>query len=140
MNEPMNPVLFDKEVHTIERAASVREAVAVMAANEVSSVLVVEGHKPVGIFTERDAVRRVLHGGLDPQTTRVEQVMSGDVRSIGPDTRIQDALTLMARGPFRHLPVVDEGRLVGMVSVGDLTHEVKWQNDHLIGYITGAPR
>lgn len=138
MDEPMSPVLFDKEVHTIARSATVSEAVAVMAVNQVGSVVVVEEHRPVGIFTERDAVRRVMHPGLDPQTTRVEQVMSDAVQTIGPDTRIQEALTLMAEGTFRHLPVVDEGKLVGMVSVGDLTHEVKWHNDHLIGYITGA--
>lgn len=140
MDEPMSPVLFDKEVHTIERSASVTEAVAVMAVNEVSSVVVVEGRRPVGIFTERDAVRRVLHPGLDPRNTRVEQVMTAELQTIGPETRVQEALTLMAQGSFKHLPVVDEGKLVGLVSVGDLSHEVKWANDRLIGYITGSPR
>ena len=136
MQDRMSPVVFDKDVHTVDRTASVRAVVAVMVAKQISSVLVVEERRPVGIFTERDAVRRVLHQGLDPETTRVEQVMTSDVQTIGPETRIQEALAIMSQGSFRHLPVMHEGKLAGMVSVGDLTHDLNQHNDYLISYIT----
>ena len=140
MREHMSPVVFSREVYGVERGTFVKAAVARMVEQQISSVLVFEGQRTVGIFTERDAVRRVLHPGLDPATTPVDQVMTADVQTIGPETSIQEALALMSQGRYRHLPVLNEGEVMGMVSVGDLTHEVNVHNEHLFGYITGVYR
>lgn len=138
MQGQINPVVFRKDIHSVTRGATVKEAVARMVEAHVGSVLVLEGKQPIGIFTERDVVRRVVHAGLDPAATRVEQVMTTEVKTITPETPIEDALTVMSEGRFRHLPVMRDGLLIGMATVGDLSTEVTRNNQHLIGYITGT--
>ncbi len=140
MQALVNSVVFTKQVHSVGRTATVEEAVARMVTEGVGSVLVMDADGPVGIFTERDVVRRVVHRGLDPATTRVDAVMTPDVKSISPDTPIEAALTLMNEGRFRHVPVVRDGVVLGMATVGDLSTEVTRNNEHLVGYITGTYR
>lgn len=95
---------------------TVREAAKLMRSKHYGAVLVTEGDALQGIFTERDMVFRVVAAGLDPQTTPVAAVMTKDPKTISPEKAFGHAMLIMHEGAFRHLPVVDKGRLVGMVS------------------------
>lgn len=87
------------------------------------SALVCDGDRLVGIFTERDLVRRVVAKGMDPARTPLRAVMTIDPVTIGPDQPVREAIRIMDEGSFRYLPVVDEGKLVGIVSARDLPYE-----------------
>ncbi len=95
---------------------TVREAAKLMKSKRYGAVLVTEGDDLLGIFTERDAVFRVIAAGLDPETTPIVEVMTKEPQTITPDKTFGHAMLLMHEGGFRHVPVVDDGKLVGMVS------------------------
>lgn len=99
---------------------SVRAACKLMAEKRIGALLVVESGRIAGIFTERDALNKVLAGDLDPDKTTLAQVMVADPQTIRADKPLAHALHMMAEGGFRHVPVVDDaGRPVGMVSARD---------------------
>ena len=98
---------------------SVAQAAGMMKQHEVGALLVVEQGRLVGIFTERDAVVRVMAPGLQPATTVLSDVMTRDPDTIPPRRAAIEALRLMQDGGYRHLPVVDKGKVVGVVSRGD---------------------
>jgi CBS domain-containing protein len=103
---------------------TVAEAVGTMNNEKIGAVVVLEQHKLVGIFTERDVVVRVVGGARDPLTTRVSEVMTSAVRSVEPATTIDEAMRLMSERRHRHLPVVDNGQVHGLISMGDVTRWV----------------
>lgn len=108
--------------------ASVRDAARMMAAENVAALLVTEGERMVGIVTERDISARVVAAGFDPDATQLSQVMTPHPLSLAPDDSISEALELMRRHSFRHLPVVDDaGHPIAMVSVRDLYAVVQAQ-------------
>jgi CBS domain-containing protein len=98
---------------------TVTEAARLMKAARVAAIMVVERGRLAGIFTERDALQRVLAEGRDPQTTRLAEVMTRDCQTIEPDKPLGHALHLMYEGGFRHVPVVENGAPLGMVSARD---------------------
>ena len=105
---------------TMSEAASVTEACAEMRAHRAGSVLVTgEAGRLVGIFTGRDAVCRVLAQRRDPSSTRLAEVMTRDPKTMLPDQTAFDALRMMTEGGFRHVPMVKNGGIVGLVSRGD---------------------
>ncbi|MGE5183086.1 MAG: CBS domain-containing protein [Acidobacteriota bacterium] len=108
-------------IETIEPKASVLDAVQRMNDRRIGSLIVCERDVPIGIFTERDVLMRVVAVFADPRTTLVERVMTRDLVTIAPDTTIAEAMALITHRRCRHLPVVDGGRLIGLVSSGDLT-------------------
>ncbi|MEO9255143.1 MAG: CBS domain-containing protein [Tepidiformaceae bacterium] len=130
------------QVYTVSKRASVREAVREMNQKGVGSLLVVDDGRPVGIFTERDVLRRVVDVDRDPVFTLVVEVMTPDPRTAAPSMRIDEAIELMTKNRVRHLPVVDEGQLLGLVSIGDVLHWAMIQQqdhiDHMTDYITGT--
>jgi CBS domain-containing protein len=93
-----------------------------MSSAKIGALLVLHGEKLVGIFTERDALNRVLAAGLDPRSTKVSDVMTKDPVSVSPSTSVGEAMELVTRRRFRHLPVVENGKVLALVSSGDLTH------------------
>ena len=93
-----------------------------MMAAGIGAVIVMDGDKLVGIFTERDALNRVLAAGLDSRTTKVSEVMTREPHCVSPTTTIGEAMHVVTKGRFRHLPVVENGKVLGLVSSGDLTH------------------
>jgi CBS domain-containing protein len=113
---PIGSVLEPRKLVTAAPRTSVSEAAALMREGKVGAVLVVEGERLVGIFTERDAVYRVLAAGRDPCVTRLEEVMTRDPLTVSPDESFGWALLLMHENGFRHAPVVADGRPIGVVS------------------------
>lgn len=95
---------------------SVARASKLMASKNVGAVMVVEAKRLVGIFTERDAVFRVIAEGRDPRATRIDEVMTPNPRTVAPEETFGHALMLMHEGGFRHVPVVKNGEPVGIVS------------------------
>jgi CBS domain-containing protein len=110
-----------KLVHSVEPFATVREAVADMNRCHVGSLLVMEHDELVGIINERDLLMRVLDEGRNPDDTLVSDVMTRNVNTISPDTPITEGLKAMSRTRNRHLPVVLNGVVMGVVSLGDLS-------------------
>jgi CBS domain-containing protein len=106
-------------LHTVRPEDTVGEAVAVMASNRVGSVLVMDGDRLLGIFTERDTVR-ALSQSYDAPRHEIGHWMTNDPTTVAPDVDTEDALKTMLDNNFRHLPVVEDGKVVGMVSIRDL--------------------
>jgi CBS domain-containing protein len=104
-------------------AASVRAACRMMAEHRCGSVLAVERGELVGIFTESDAIGRVFARGLDPDLTFLAEVMTREPDTIGPEQSVDEALRRMDEFGYRHLPVVDAGEVVGVLSLRDLSVE-----------------
>jgi CBS domain-containing protein len=112
--------VMSREVLAVEPTATVAEAATVMGSHRAGSVLVMQDDRLVGIFTERDVLRAVA-SDFDMGGVRVETTMTRDPRTAAPDTPVAEALDLMVEGNFRHLPVAQNGRVVGVVSMRDLT-------------------
>jgi CBS domain-containing protein len=104
----------------VQRDETVREAVQVMSANNVGIVLVLEGERLVGVFSERDVVRRVVDCGLDPDVTPVGDVMTSHIITGDPDEDYQSAIRKMDHANIRHLLVVKAGQMLSMLSIRDL--------------------
>jgi CBS domain-containing protein len=106
-------------LHTVGPATTVGEAVALMAQHRIGSTVVMEGTRLVGIFTERDTVRAISQSH-DAPAHEVSSWMTRDPMTVGPDEDADSALNLMLGHGFRHLPVVDGGEVIGIVSIRDL--------------------
>lgn len=112
-------IIARRDVVQLRADASVRSACKLMSEQGVGAVLVMDGESIEGIFTERDALKRVLARGLDPDTTVLEEVMSRDMVTLAPDDWAVDALRLMSQVGIRHLLVVDQDKLIGIISLRD---------------------
>lgn len=111
-----------KAVRSVGPDTLVTECVRSMAAEKIGALLVMDGDRLIGIFTERDALNKVLAAGLDPRSTKVSAVMTRDPCCVPPTLTVGAAMELVSERRFRHLPIVDQDRVVGLVSSGDLTH------------------
>lgn len=127
MTKIIPDVVDNQALYKLPPTASVSDAAKIMAANRISAVLITEGERLVGIFTERDMTARVVAVGLDPKTTHLMEVMTPRPDVLAPDDSPMNALDLMRKRHYRHLPVMDAGRIVGMVSIRDLYAFVKDQ-------------
>lgn len=107
-------------VATIDRKASVYDGAKLMNERRIGCLVVTDGGKVVGIFTERDILMRVVAAGKEPQSTPVESVMTSPMAVCRRDTRLAECKSVMASKRIRHLPVVEEGKLYGLVSSGDI--------------------
>lgn len=117
---PIRSLIAGRTILTAAPDTTVAEAANLMRKRSVGAVMVVaEDGSLAGIFTERDALFRVIAEGRDPHTTRLAAVMTRDPRTIAPDRPFAHALLMMHDGGFRHVPVVEHGRPVGMVSARD---------------------
>src|SRR6187551_3046977 len=113
-----------RTVLRIDAAAPVLEAAKLMVERNVGSLLVMEGDETVGIVTERDYLRRVAAEELDGKKTPVREIMSGPLIVVTPKTSIDECMAVMTNRRIRHLPVVEDGAVAGVVSIGDV---VKFQ-------------
>ena len=101
-------------------SATAVDAAKAMASEDVGPIPVAEGDRLIGIVTDRDLVVRVLAEGRDPASTTLEEVMASDLTTVEPDTQLEEALQLMSENQVRRLPVVEGGRLVGIVAQADV--------------------
>lgn len=121
-------VIASKQTLTFATPAdTVRAAVKRMAERRIGAVLVMDGDRLAGIFTERDVMNKVVARELDPDVTPLDAVMTHNPVTVPPDTLAMDALNLMGHRGFRHLPVVDESGVVGILSVRDLYATIQRQ-------------
>jgi CBS domain-containing protein len=143
MNTKIRDVLLGKgeEVYTVGPEATVIDAVHVMNGHHVGSVLVLQAGHPVGIFSERDVLVRVVAAHRDPRQTRVRDVMTTRLYTASPEDTLLDVMQLMTERRCRHVPVVEGDRLLGLVSIGDLTKatqkNLRHQVRELSSYING---
>ena len=120
---PLNKIFEKGEaIHSVGPDTPVTECVRLMTAGKIGALIVMEGGQLIGIFTERDALNKVLAGGLDPGNTKVSEVMTRDPYCISPTTTVGDAMKLITKRRFRHLPIVENGKVLAVLSSGDLTH------------------
>jgi len=113
----------DREIFFLPPGASVFFAAQEMCTRRVGALLVLEGEEPVGIVSERDLMTRVILAGKDPTKTTVADVMTREVVCVEEGASAESAMAIMTERRIRHLPVVQEGRVSGMISIGDL---VRW--------------
>ena len=119
---PLNQLIKEGEpVHSVGPDTLVTECVRLLTARKIGSLLVMNGKNLIGIFTERDALNKVLAGGLDPSNTKVSEVMTRDPYCVHPTMTVDDAMRVMTMRRFRHLPIVKDGEVLAVVSSGDLT-------------------
>jgi CBS domain-containing protein len=116
--------LYDahEPIHSVGPNTPVTECVRTMTSEKLGALIVMEGERLTGIFTERDALNKVLAAGLDPARTKVSEVMTKDPYCIPPTTTVGEAMALVTERRFRHLPIVESGKVVAVISSGDLTH------------------
>ena len=130
-----------QQVLSVSPDMPVFEALGVMADKNVGALLVVEGERLVGVFSERDYARKVILKGKSSKDTPVQEIMSSHVLYVRPEQTIEDCMALMTDKRVRHLPVLDQGKLVGVISIGDvvkaLIAEQQFIIEQLQNYITG---
>ncbi len=112
-------IIDHQELLTADIGMTVSEAARLMKARVVGAIVVLRDGALAGIFTERDALFRVVAEGLDPTTTTMESAMTADPTTVHPDKPFATALEVMHHGRFRHVPVVEDGQVVGMISSRD---------------------
>ncbi|MDH3726111.1 MAG: CBS domain-containing protein [Myxococcales bacterium] len=143
MSQRIGDILRRKgeDVYSVGSLATVIDAVNTMNDNHVGSVLVMEGGYPVGIFSERDVLVRVVAAHRDPRRTLVRDVMTTRLYTASPDDTLREVMKLMTDRRCRHIPVMDGDTLVGLISIGDLTkatqHNLRQEVRELSNYIGG---
>jgi len=112
-----------REVFSVSPDASVLAALQVLADKDVGAVVVLDGERLVGVLSERDYARGGELAGRSARETRVRELMTPNVVSVSPDNTVKQCMALMTAKRLRHLPVVDQGRIIGLVSIGDLVKQ-----------------
>jgi len=129
-------------IWSITPDASVYEAIKLMSDKNVGALLVLESGKLIGVISERDCTRRVILKERAPKDTKVREVMTSDVIYILPDQTVEDCMALMTAKRVRHLPVLADDQLIGIVSIGDLVKDIiseqEFMIQHLEHYIKGS--
>ena len=118
-------VINNQKLQTLDPDASVKAAASLMGSSRISAVLVLKNDRLIGIVTERDMTAKVLAHGLDPEKTKISEVMTPDPDCLSPNDSPNSALQIMSERGYRHLPVLDGQAAVGMVSIRDLYAFVK---------------
>ncbi|WP_426662551.1 CBS domain-containing protein [Rhodanobacter aciditrophus] len=128
-------------IYTIAPDAPVLEAIKLMAEHRIGALLVMRGEQLLGVVSERDYARKVILQGRSSAQTAVADIMRGDPLTVGPQTDVLDCMRLCTDSRVRHLPVIEDGKVIGIISIGDLVKAVidaqAEQIEHLERYITG---
>jgi len=144
MSTPILSILKSKPERLIHVSPSetVQAAVLVMNQHKIGCTIVLEDGALVGIFTERDILARVVAYGLDPKATLVRDVMTSPVKTVTPSTTIDDVMSLMFEKNIRHIPVVEDGKIGALISIGDVNRWMvqihKAEAEALRNYVTGG--
>lgn len=130
-------------VWSVEPEATVEEAVRLFGKHEIGAVLVCDRHGLLGVLSERDCVRKILWEGRSTLQSKVRDVMRADVTYVTPRDSIEHCMALMTDRRTRHLPVIDQGTVLGVISIGDVIHSLLGEKESLIEslecYISGSP-
>ncbi len=132
--EPLSSMLREtrRPIASVNPDNSVTECIRLMNSENIGAVLVMEDDKLVGMFTERDALNKVLADGIDPASTKVSEVMTKDPYCVDPSTTVEEAMGIVTHRRVRHLPILHNSEVVGIISSGDLTH---WLVEDQVGEI-----
>jgi len=126
-------------IFAVSRDTFVLEALQIMTEKNISALLIIEDEKLLGIFTERDYARKVVLHGKSSKNTAIQDIMTANPHTISPADSIESCMVLMTNNHFRHLPIVEEDKVIGMLSIGDLVkfiiEDQKQTIDHLQSYI-----
>ena len=129
-------------VHAIGPNDTVYDAIRKMAEHQIGALLVMEGDNVVGIVTERDYARKIALAGRSSKETPVSVVMTAQVLCVGPQQTTEECMAIMTENRVRHLPVLDNGKLIGLVSIGDLVKDIISEQQFIIEqlehYISGG--
>jgi CBS domain-containing protein len=129
-------------VHSIRPTDTVYDAIKKMAEQNIGALLVMEGDRLAGIVTERDYARKVVLADRSSRETPVSVIMTPHVLCVGPQQTTEECMAIMTENRVRHLPVMDHGKLVGLVSIGDLVKDIISEQQFIIEqleyYITGG--
>jgi CBS domain-containing protein len=143
LSESIRPILKKKSgnLYSVAPTDSVEKAIALMAEKQIGAVLVIEQGRLVGIVSERDYARKVFLKGRSSPNTMVKEIMSSPVITVTPDHTVGDCMSLITDNRIRHLPVKDQDKLTGMISIGDLVNAMldsqRETIRHLEAYIAG---
>ena len=141
--DTVGALLRDKTsvIHSIPPTATVLDAIALMAERNIGALPVLQGKRLVGMFSERDYTRKIVLMGRTSRDTQVGEIMTHNPVTVGPGATVTECMEIMTEERVRHLPVIEDGELVGIVSIGDL---VKWiisaqsaTIEHLTRYVFG---
>ena len=136
-------LIKDQVTYQAEMGQTVLETVRAMVEYNIGAVPVMQGGKLVGIFSERDLMKRVVAEGFDPRSTCLAEVMTDDPLTVNPHEELENCMAIMRRHSFRHLPVCHDGQLVGIVSLRDvLLHDLNEKDDEvrmMRAYIHSVP-
>jgi CBS domain-containing protein len=131
----------DPTVHTVVPTASVFDALKLMAEKNIGALLIMEGETIVGMLSERDYARKIVLMGRSSKETPVRDVMTCPVMYVGPQQSTEECMALMTEKRLRHLPVLDGGKLIGLISIGDLVKDIISEQNFVIEqlqcYISG---
>jgi CBS domain-containing protein len=136
----MRPILELLKRHggTIWRLSpndSVFDALKILADHDVGALLVMEGDRLVGVFSERDYTRKIALAGKASKNTLVKDIMTADVQTVSPQTRTRACMALMSQKKIRHLPVVDGTRVLGMISIRDIMDDIIADHEQTISHL-----
>jgi len=130
------------EIHSISPDATVFDALKLMSEKEIGALVVMKGEKVVGIISERDYARKIILQGKTSHDTLVKEVMSSHLFNVKPDNTVEECMILMTGKHIRHLPVFDQGKFVGLISIGDVVKSIISHKEFLIeqlsNYISGG--
>lgn len=130
------------QIWTIPPNATVFQALQIMADKNIGSLVVVDGGRILGIFSERDYARKIILQGKSSKTSTVGEMMTTDIRFVTPESTIAACMAVMTEKRQRHLPVIDNGQLAGLISIGDVVKAVIYEQESTIRtletYITGG--
>lgn len=143
MTQTVKEILQQKsaKIYSVAAETAVYSAIELMAEANISAVLIVDGEKLLGIFTERDYARKVILQGRNSREAKISEVMTQNLLTISPSQTVEDVMEMMTRNRIRHLPVVERGSLVGIVTIGDAVKAVIDEQQQTIlqlsSYISG---
>lgn len=144
MNVPISVLVQRKGsvVHSVPPSLSIFDAVAEMNRLRIGAIVILDGGQLAGIFTERDALQRVIGAGVDPKAVKVADVMTRHVITVAPEATVEEVAAMFTEKRCRHLPVVSGGSLQGLISIGDISRWVadhhRAEAEHLKNYISGG--